>query len=147
MNKLKPLSFKSARDFVQLHHRHSKPPVGHKFSIGLINDEGSLIGVVIVGRPVARGLDDGFCAEVTRCCTDGSKNACSQLYGAARRAARAMGYIKIITYTRADEGGGSLRGAGWSIDGQVRGRSWSTPSRPRAENEIIDKIRWVSKLN
>jgi len=147
MNKLKPLSFKSARDFVQLHHRHSKPPVGHKFSIGLINDEGSLIGVVIVGRPVARGLDDGFCAEVTRCCTDGSKNACSQLYGAARRAARAMGYIKIITYTRADEGGGSLRGAGWSIDGQVRGRLWSTPSRPRAENEIIDKIRWVSKLN
>lgn len=100
-------------------------------------------GVAIVGRPVARGADDGWTAEVTRCCTDGARNACSMLYAAAWRAVRALGYRKLITYTLAAEGGGSLRAAGFRVVGEVAGRSWSCPSRPRVDTvPHQDKLRW-----
>jgi hypothetical protein len=88
-------------------------------------------------------MDDGFTAEVTRCCTDGTRNACSMLYRAAWRAARAMGYRKLITYTLAEEGGASLRASGWRIVGEVTGRSWSCPSRPRVDKHPTQgKLRW-----
>lgn len=108
---LTPISLSEANAFVALWHRHHKPVVGHKFSIGCEAD-GRLAGVAIVGRPVSRYLDDGKTLEVNRLCTDGTKNACSFLYAAAARAARAMGYQRIITYTLDTEGGASLRGAG-----------------------------------
>ena len=92
-----PVSFAEANAFVALHHRHHKPVTGHKFSIGCTAN-GQLVGVAIVGRPVSRYLDDGQTLEVNRLCTDGTKNACSMLYAAAWRAARAMGYRKMITY-------------------------------------------------
>ncbi len=99
MGELYPISLKTARDFVREHHRHNDPPAGHKFSIGLKKD-GQLIGVVIVGRPIARHQCDGYTAEVTRCCVlEGQRNANSMLYAAAVRAAKAMGYRHIITYT------------------------------------------------
>ncbi|MCL1994862.1 MAG: hypothetical protein FWG63_01490 [Defluviitaleaceae bacterium] len=95
-----PISLKEAKAFVSLHHRHNDPPHGHKFSIGLMNNDGSLIGVVVVSRPIARANDDGQTVEITRCCVlDGQRNANSKLYAAAIRAARAMGYRRIITYT------------------------------------------------
>lgn len=107
-----PITFRAACAFVAEHHRHNKPPRGHKFSIGLQFGD-RLCGVAMVGRPVARAFDDGRTAEVNRTCTTGERNANSMLYGAAWRAAKAMGYRRLITYTQAEESGASLRAAGW----------------------------------
>lgn len=136
------VDFATAAAFVSAHHRHHTPPVGHLFSIGAFAD-GRLCGVVIVGRPVARSRDDGFTAEITRLCTDGTKNACSFLYGRASKAALALGYRRLGTYTLAGESGSSLRGAGWHVVAEVKGRSWDTPSRPRTDKHpTVDKLLW-----
>jgi hypothetical protein len=121
-----------ANEFVRLHHRHHRPVVGHKFSLGATLD-GVLVGVVIVGRPVSRMRDDRRTLEVTRLCTDGTKNACSFLYGKAARATFALGYERIGTYILSSEDGTSLRAAGWRLLGQRGGGSWSVPSRPRTD--------------
>lgn len=137
-----PLTLRDARSYVDRVHRHHRAPQGGLFAIGLA-DGADIVGCVIVGRPVARALDDGWTAEVTRLATDGSKNACSMLYAAAWRAARAMGYRRLMTYTLATEPGTSLVAAGWRPVGEVRGRSWTTPSRPRIDRHPTqDKIRW-----
>lgn len=141
---LRPCDFHTAQEFVRENHRHNKPPVGHKFSIACYDGE-KLCGVCMVGRPVSRVLDDGLTLEVSRCCTDGTKNACSMLYGAAWRAAKALGYKRIMTYTRADEPGSSLRASGWVESRHTVGHSWNCPSRQREEQEIIDKIRWIKE--
>ncbi|HYG67168.1 MAG TPA: XF1762 family protein [Anaeromyxobacteraceae bacterium] len=139
---LVPVTLRDAHAFIERLHRHHKPSRGGKFAIGVARGE-ELVGVAVVGRPVARGFDDGFTAEVTRVATDGSKNACSMLYGAAWRAAKAMGYRKCITYTLSSEPGTSLRAAGWRIVGEVKGRSWDTPSRPRVDaHPLQNKLRW-----
>lgn len=139
---LLPVSTAEANAFVEMHHRHSQPVVGAKFCLA-VESGGEIVGVAIVGRPVARALDDGLTLEVTRCCTNGFRNACSALYGAAWRASRALGYKKLITYTHKTEGGGSLRAAGWKVVGEVKGRSWSCPSRPRIDTAPRqDKLRW-----
>ena len=96
-----------------------------------MRDETGVRGVAIVGRPVARHLDDGWTLEVNRCCTDGADNACSMLYGASWRVARNLCYTKLITYTLPEEGGASLRGAGWKLIGMRGGGAWNVPSRPR----------------
>jgi hypothetical protein len=132
MLRLSPLEFRDAADFVREHHRHHTPPVGHKFSIGAEQD-GELVGVVIVGRPVSRMRDDGLTLEVTRLCTVGSKNACSLLYGAAARAAFALGYQRIGTYILKREPGTSLVAAGWKFIGEVGGGSWSREGRERTD--------------
>lgn len=125
-----------ANAFVAKHHRHHPPVVGHLFSLGAFKGE-QLVGVVIVGRPVARLRDDGRTAEVTRLCTDGTRNACSFLYGCASRAAFALGFDRIGTYTLPEEGGASLRASGWKLIGQTPGRSWSVPSRPRVDRHPL----------
>ena len=127
---LVPIALKTANSFVAEHHRHHKPAVGHKFSIGVQDASGKIVGVVIVGRPVSRYLDDGWTAEVTRLCTDGTKNACSMLYGAAARAAQAMGYHKVITYILESESGVSLRAAGWTCEGLAGGLAWTGSRNP-----------------
>ena len=129
---LMPISLATANTFVAEHHRHHKPTVGHKFSIGCAVDS-RLVGVAIVGRPVSRHLDDGFTIEVNRLCTDGTKNACSMLYAASARAARAMGYRKIITYTLDTENGASLRAAGWSCAGLAGGKRWTGARAPERD--------------
>lgn len=121
-----------ANDFVARLHRHHKPVVGHLFSLGAVLD-GQLVGVAIVGRPVARMRDDGVTAEVTRLCTDGTRNACSFLYGAAARAAFALGFTRIGTYILASEDGTTMRAAGWRKIGETKGGSWSRPSRGRTD--------------
>lgn len=100
--------------------------------------------MAVVGRPVARHNDDDWTAEVTRLAVvDGQPNACSLLYGAAWRACRALGYRRLITYTLSTEPGTSLRAAGWRVVGEVRGRSWDTPTRPRVDRHPTqDKLRW-----
>lgn len=139
---LTPITLAEANEFVDQHHRHHKSVTGAKFCLAVSDDDG-VRGVAIVGRPVARALDDGWTLEVNRVATDGASNACSILYGAAWRAARAMGYRKLITYTLASEPGSSLRAAGWRVVGEVRGRSWSCQSRPRVDTHPLqDKLRW-----
>lgn len=124
-----PLTLKTANAFVVQHHRHHQGTVGHKFSIGVVDEEGTLRGVAIVGRPVARAYDDGLTFEVNRSCTDGCPNANSALYGAAWRVAKAMGCTRLITYTQEAESGVSLRGAGWSVVAERPARgSWAESS-------------------
>jgi hypothetical protein len=108
---LKPITFREACTFVAEHHRHHKPPRGHKFSVA-VEHAGEIVGVAMAGRPVARALDDGFTLEVNRTCTDGTRDVNSMLYGATWRAAKALGYRRLITYTQAGESGASLRAAG-----------------------------------
>lgn len=127
-----PINLKEANAFVSAYHRHHGPVTGHKFSIGLSDGE-NIVGVVIVGRPVSRYLDDSWTLEVNRLCTDGSRNACSMLYGAAWRAARAMGYKRLITYILENETGGSLRAAGWKCIGQAGGLRWTGKRRPTVD--------------
>lgn len=134
MNKLRHIRIKlnEANDFVAQNHRHHKPVIGHLFSLGAVLNE-QLVGVAIVGRPVARMRDDGLTAEVTRLCTDGTRNACSFLYGASARAAFALGFQRIGTYILASEDGTTLKAAGWRLIGQTKGGSWSRPSRGRSD--------------
>lgn len=127
-----PIGLDEANEFVRVHHRHHGKVVGHKFSIGATVD-GRVVGVSIVGRPVARRLDDGMTLEVSRLCTDGTRNACSFLYGASARAAFALGYKRIGTYISAAEPGVSLNAAGWRLIGGTPGKSWSVPTRPRVD--------------
>jgi hypothetical protein len=137
-----PLSLEEANAFVDLHHRHHRPVVGHKFSLGAVKD-GKIVGVAIIGRPVSRIRDDGKTLEVTRLCTDGTRNACSFLYGAAARATFALGYQRIGTYILREEGGPSLRAAGWKLIGERKGGSWSCPSRPRVDKHPTqEKLLW-----
>ncbi|HET7413423.1 MAG TPA: XF1762 family protein [Pararhizobium sp.] len=135
-----PIKLAEANGFVERVHRHHKKVVGHKFSLAAILD-GEIVGVCIVGRPVARMRDDGWTLEVTRLATDGTRNACSFLYGAAARASFALGYRRIGTYILASEPGTSLAAAGWRKIAEVKGRSWSCKSRPR-----IDKHPTEDKL-
>lgn len=142
-----PLTLKQANDVVASLHRHHKPVTGHRFSIGLEVD-GVLVGAAIVGRPVARNTDQYQVAEVTRLVTDGSKNACSALYGASARVCREMGFLKIQTFTLESEDGASLRGSGWDLDGTTKGGAWGCDSRPRKRDHPEEpKKRWIKCLN
>ncbi len=139
-----PVRFEDACGFVEMWHRHHQPPVGHKFSIGVAVDD-LLVGVAIVGRPVARHYDDGMTLEVTRTATDGTPNANSMLYGSAWRAVKALGYRRLITYTQEGESGASLRAAGWRVVAERRAHpGWNRPSRPRTPNgtEGIPRTLW-----
>lgn len=140
-----PVTFAQACDFVAEHHRHHRPPIGMKFALGVARGD-RLVGVALVGRPVARSYDDGTTLEVNRTCVvEGERNANSLLYGAAWRAAKALGYRRLITYTQAGESGSSLRGAGWVVVAQRPARSgWTTPARPRGStgNDYIPRTLW-----
>lgn len=153
---IKPITLKEANAYVAQHHRHNIPTVGHKFSISCYDGD-RLCGVAIVGRPVARLLDDGETVEVLRNCTDGTYNACSILYGACARIAKEMGYRRIVTYTLATESGTSLKASGWKNMGEIVGHTWDTKSRPRDEVQVTlfgeerkypqcNKFRWERTL-
>ena len=145
--RLRPVTLKTANAFVAVLHRHHKPVRGCISCLG-VDFAGTLVGVAIIGRPKARALQDGFTAEVVRCCTDGTRNACSMLYRAAWRAVRALGYRRIFTYTLPEEGGASLRGAGFNCDGPAGGGSWSCPSRPREDHApTVRKLRWSAECS
>lgn len=138
-----PITLREANAFVARHHRHHKPARGCRFCVAVASEDGLVRGVAVAGRPVARLADDGWTLEVTRVCTDGTANACSKLYGACRRAAFALGYRRVITYTLPAEGGASLRGAGWLLLGVAGGGSWSRRERPRVDAHPIEqKTLW-----
>ena len=140
----RPISLKQANEFVSNHHRHNKPVAGHKFSIGLFDDD-KLIGVAICGRPVARMADDGLTLEILRVCTDGTRNANSMLYSRVKKIAQVMGYKKVLTYTLAEESGASLRAVGAQKSGIVKPREWSRKKRERNSQDVYkkEKIRWI----
>jgi len=143
MIRIAPITLKEANAYVKSYHRHHKPCAGHKFSISIIDASGVLCGVVIAGRPVSRMADDGRTIEVSRCCTNGARNGCSMLYRAACRAAKAMGYHRLITYTLASESGISLRASGFTLVGKCGGGSWSRSSRQRKNSHPLEaKHKW-----
>jgi len=139
---LQPISYAEACAFVRKFHRHHQPPQGHKFSLALADGE-RIVGVVMVGRPVARHMDDTRTLEVTRCCTDSTRHAASKLYAAAWRATRALGYRRLITYTLAEETGTSLKAAGWRVLYQTAGGTWDRKARPRFDlHPLGQKTLW-----
>lgn len=140
--RLQPITLKEARRFVALNHSHHGAPVGWLFGVA-VNDGEKVVGVAIAGRPVSRVLDDGRTVEITRCCTDHTQNVASKLYGALVRAARALGYERVITYTLKSESGVSLRAAGWRALYETKGGSWNCSSRPRVDKAPTEqKVLW-----
>lgn len=139
-----PLPLDEANAFVAQHHRHHQPVIGHKFSIGVADESGEVRGVAIIGRPVARMLDDGLTLEVTRLATDGCPNACSALYSAAWRATKALGYRRIGTYILDTEPGTSLVAAGGRcVNARAGGGEWGRDGRPRVDKHPTQgKLRW-----
>lgn len=153
--RVRPCDLREANRFVGRFHRHHKPVRGYRWAIAAEDAAGQVVGVAIAGRPVARAVDARRVVEVTRLCTDGTKNACSFLYAAAGRVAREMGYDKIQTYILASEPGTSLRAAGWRSDGPVAGRQWEHSTERqlrldghtrRADQPTGDKVRYVKVL-
>jgi hypothetical protein len=140
-----PIFQKEAFDFVEKFHRHHKKPRGSVFQLG-VSFCGRIVGVSVVGRPVARFLQDGYTLEVIRLCTDGTENAPSMLYSASWRVARELGYRKLITYILGSETGISLKAAGWNVIGERGGGSWDRPSRPRADISPTEKKILYQKL-
>jgi hypothetical protein len=137
-----PVTLSEAHAYVSQHHRHHGAAVGGLFAIACMAAD-NICGVCVVGRPVGRRNQDGYTAEVTRLCTDGTKNACSMLYAAAWRAARAMGYRRLITFILDTEPGTSLHAAGWKLLGKTKGGSWNVPSRPRVDkNPTQQKLKF-----
>lgn len=136
-----PMYLSEANEFVKRHHRHHLPinERGHKFSVGCSTKEGTIVGVGIVTRPVARALDDGWTLEVRRVATDGTSNACSVIYGACRRATFALGYKRLVTYTLPSEGGASLRASGYRLLGIAGGGTWNRINRPRIDKHPTEK--------
>jgi hypothetical protein len=144
--RLVPMTITEAKQFVAVFHRHNKPPVGALFAVGLEHD-GQIVGVAITGRPIARHLDDGYTAEVTRTCTrpECPKGGISKLLNSCRKAAAGMGYRKCVTYTLQKESGASLRGAGWVQADLLKPHGgWDCPSRRRGPGTVdnLSKIRW-----
>jgi hypothetical protein len=136
-----PITLKAAYAYVFKHHRHAKKIQGALFAVAA-EVNGQLVGVAIVARPVAPKLQDGRTVEIRRCCTDGTRNACSFLYRVCVRVACAMGYRRVLTYTLETEPGASLRGAGFVITRRTKAEHWNRPSRPREEQPIQRKLRW-----
>lgn len=155
MLRVLPCTLAEANAYVKGHHRHNRPVVGGQYALCVTDSAGQVRGVAILGRPVARMLDSGKegemkrrILEVLRVATDGTGNACSMLYGAARRLAKEAGYEKIITYTLASEPGTTLLAAGWQKAACVKGRQWTWTGRTRQARPIFaeDKYRWESLL-
>lgn len=149
-----PMTCKAAAKYVGEHHRHNRPPNGGLFAAA-VEEDGKVVGVAICGRPIARLLDDGRTVEITRCCTDGAKNACSMLYAALCRAAAAVGYETAVTYTLKEEPGTSLLAAGFVAVAAVPVCTWNRKRRPRYETDLFgqeqrprgEKVRWERVLN
>lgn len=139
---LRPITIKEAAAFIKKHHRHHPPIKAWKIgvSVGIwqvnIDDthEFKKKGVIVLSRPVGRYLDDKKTIEVTRCCTDGGKNLCSMLYGAAKRISKNLGYKRMITYTLKTENGSSLKASGFVKAYDTKGATWNRKNRPRQDN-------------
>jgi len=145
-----PLELREANDAIAKWHRHHKPTNWHRFSVGCVDEEGVLHGVAVIHKPVARlAGHPRDILEVSRVATDGTPNACSILYGASAKVAKALGYLKIQTYTLPSESGSSLRAAGWVCEGKAGGGQWRhTDGKPRRTDQPVEKkLRWSVTFN
>lgn len=151
MLELRPVTLAEARRFIGEHHRHNLPPITWRFGVGLTNGSPELVGVGMAGNPMAKALADGVTLEAVRVCTLGTPNACSMLYGALCRAAKALGYRSVITYTLPAEGGSSLKAAGFALEAVCTDtRGWDRPKRRRVQVDLfgeqrtpqVEKWRW-----
>lgn len=143
---LRPITLRAARRFVGEHHRHNGPPIGWRFGVG-VEDDGELVGVAIASNPRARALDDGTTLEVVRTCTDGTRNANSMLYGAIARAAGALGYRRIVTYTVEGESGSSLRAVGFAPVEHLAPRDgWTYTGQGRYTHDLFGEPRHAQGL-
>ena len=143
---IRPITFKQACDFINKYHRHHKATVGCKFCIGLFDND-KMVGCAVCGRPVSRFLDDGLTLEINRLCTDGTRNACSMLYGACCRVGKAMGYREAVTYILETEDGASLKASNFICEGEAGGTHW-TGERDRGQDiPPLFKTKWVRILN
>jgi len=141
--KIVPLDLKEANSIVAKLHRHHKPAVGHRFSLGVIDIDGNIRGCAIASRPIARLSNQKFTLEVTRVATDGTRNACSMLLGAITKAARAMGYARVQTTTLSDESGSSLRAVGWNACALSQdGSGWDSREGRMVDCKDQKKVRW-----
>lgn len=139
---IRPITRDAAFAWIRANHSHLSPPVSWLFGVAVYDGERLCCGATL-GRPAARALQDGVTAEITRVATDRTKHAASKAIAALTRAARAIGYVRVISYTRADEAGVSYVAAGWKKTAVVKGREWSCASRPRRPAEQpVDKLRW-----
>lgn len=157
MIEIRETTLREANAYVEELHRHHGKVVGHKWSLAAYKD-GRLCGVAIVGRPTGRYLDNGSTLEVTRLCTDGTRNACSALYAACARRAKREGYAKIITFILQSEPGTSLRAAGRTLEAAKAGKPRWNKERyatkpvqlslfPSKQPPAEYKQRWAKALN
>lgn len=149
MLRIFPATLNQANEMIEKFHRHHKKVIGHRFSVGVVNENNKIVGIAVVGRPVARNVDQYTVAEVTRLVTDGTRNACSFLYGATARISKEMGFKMIQTYILDSELGISLKAAGWSFDCMTSGGTWNAGNRKgrREDQPMVPKQRWVKELN
>jgi hypothetical protein len=177
-----PTTLREANAYVEEHHRHHDPVAGSIACLA-VADDARVVGVAIVGRPLARMLQDGWTAEVLRTCVDSGYveevataylagalfkarergavgvayaeaglaalrrcpwlQAVTRMLSALWRACQALGYRRLVTYTLAEEGGASLRAAGWRNVGAAGGGTWSRKDRPRVDTHPTQvKMRW-----
>ena len=142
---IKPINFRDACEFISKYHRHHKPTVGCKFSLGLYDGD-ILVGLAVCGRPVSRYYDDGLTCEINRLCTDGTFNACSMLYGACCRVAKEMGYKKVIAYILESEDGASLKASNFVCEGKAGGTHWTGKRNKGQDIPAEKKKRWVKEV-
>lgn len=142
---IRPITFRAASEYINMHHRHHRATVGCKFCIGLFDGD-KMVGCAVSGRPVSRRLDDGLTCEINRLCTDGTKNACSMLYGASCRIAKAMGYKKVITYILESENGASLKASNFTCEGVAGGTHWTGVRNKGQAIPHEMKTRWCRIL-
>lgn len=146
MLQIRPITFADASAYINANHRHHNATIGCKFAIS-VYDGDKMVGVAVAGRPVSRYLDDGFTLEINRVCTDGTKNACSCLYGACIRIAKAMGYKKIITYILQSEDGASVKAANFRFDGDAGGTHWTGKRNRNQQIPAELKKRYVYEVD
>lgn len=142
---VRPMLVAPAREHVLKNHRRLPRLRGAMWAVGCY-DGADLLGVALVGRPRARAADGLGRLELVRLSVvEGVPNACSMLYGACARAARAMGALDLWTYIHEDEPGTSLRAAGWIFDRMTRAEEWDRPSRARGKAaDARPKARWFA---
>lgn len=142
----RPIELCAANVFISAYHRHHKPVQGHRFSMQAVKN-GRIVGVIVVGRPVARKTCQRTILEVTRLCTDGHKNTCSFLYAAAARAGKAIGYSRIQTFILESESGTSLLAAGWHKGHLSKGgKGWQSRAGRKTCQPTENKILWWRDL-
>ncbi len=139
---LRPCTVKHAIKWIGNVHRKLPKLQGAMWAIRVLRDE-KMVGVAAVGHPARMLAEKGALCVLRVAVVEGQPNACSMLYGACARAARAMGATALVTYTHQGEPGTSLRASGWIDGGLTDGGEWDRPSRRRQRALFPDpKRRW-----